>query len=50
MGADSIDDHKKQIKFVPIHAYALLEIETLELLYHGKTTVVKLFNPYNLNY
>ena len=42
MGADS----KSEVNYVvKEHAYALLEIENLDLKKHGKQTVLKLFNP-----
>lgn len=45
MGADSNDDERSQMVVVPKHAYALLEIEKLDLAKLGERTVVKLFNP-----
>ena len=42
MGADS----KSEVNYVVAgHAYALLEVENLDLIKHGKQTVLKLFNP-----
>ena len=42
MGADSLSEVNY---VVGGHAYALLEIENLDLINHGKQTVLKLFNP-----
>jgi len=45
MGADSHDNERSMMLVVPKHAFALLEIEYLDLKIHGLKTVVKLFNP-----